>query len=170
MLEMVKVFQTLTKPYFRLHGDLRLPVSQFVRYRFHKCRRVIYLSTNKKFPWISFFRRRIINLLILLGFIFSLVVTWQLLNVQLWYYIWCTYVIGQHSTMWSTCVAIQTKTSLQSLFKLDIKNEITTMFLPKDTTHRHRLALHCRSITCYMYIHVLFNLENLYLSMDNKGE
>ena len=35
-------------------------------------------------------RRRIINLLILLGLIFSLVVTWQLLNVQLWYYIWCT--------------------------------------------------------------------------------
>ena len=33
----------------------------------------------------------------------------------------CTYVIGQHSTMWPTCVAILTKTSLQSLFKLNIK-------------------------------------------------
>ena len=179
--------------------------------------------------------------------------TWQLLNVQLWYYInWCTYVIGQHSTMWPTCVAILTKTSLQSLFKLDIKNEIThllpciippfsfcvivdanvcilwlksvlcvedvkhilrvtdpncecalvvaqlgqrfsiplvtamrwwnitnrrrTIFSPKDTTHRLRLAIHCCSITCYMYIHVflqplkLFNLENLYLLMNNWGE
>ena len=116
---------------------------------------------------------------------------WQLLNFQLWYYIWCTYVIGQHRTMWSTCVAIQTKPSLQSHFKHDIKNEIVTwhdikiqytsghsyavittssrcitmIFSPKDTTHRHRLAMHCRSITCYMYIHVflqplkLFNLE-----------
>ena len=45
-----------------------------------------------------------------LGFIFSLVVTWQLLIVQLWYYIiWRTYVTGQHSTMQSLCVAIQTK-------------------------------------------------------------
>ena len=32
-------------------------------------------------------------------------------------------MIGQHGTIWSTCVAIQTKTSLQSLFKLVIKNE-----------------------------------------------
>ena len=107
-------------------------------------------------------------------------------------------VIGQHSTMWSTCVSIQTKTSLLSLFKHDIKNEIIHKLWmrscgcttgseipytsghsyavmkhhqspPRDTTHRHRLAMHCRSITCYMYIHVflqplkLFNLENLYI-------
>ena len=61
-----------------------------------------YFFTNHKhnykirnFLKFHFLERRIINLLILLGFIFSLVVTWQLLNAQLWYY----YVIGQHSTM-----------------------------------------------------------------------
>ena len=43
---MLTIFQFLTQPNFRLHGDLRLPVFRFVSYRFHKCHRVIYLSTN----------------------------------------------------------------------------------------------------------------------------
>ena len=59
---------------------------------------------------IPFLEGELSTSLFLLRFVFSLVVTCQLLIVQLGYYIiWCTYVIGQHSTMQSLCVAIQTK-------------------------------------------------------------
>ena len=93
---------------------------------------------------LYFIFRRINNQLILLRLIISLVVTWKVLFVQLWYFLfWCTYVIGQHSTMWSTCVATQTQTSLQSLFKFEIKNDIL--------------------VSLYFYNYSsLFNLEYLY--------
>ena len=67
----------------------------------------------------------------------------------------CTYVIGQHSTMWPTCVAILTKTSLQSLFKLDIKTSTS-------------IAL---SINYSIFLQPLnlFNLENLCLLMNKWG-
>mgnify|MGYP001801269536 CR=1 FL=1 len=58
---------------------------------------------NKTFKFIF---RRIINLLILLGFIFSLVVTWQLPIVKLWYYI-LVRAVSFHSTLspgpWQGC-------------------------------------------------------------------
>ena len=77
----------------------------------------------KSFPITSFLARE-------LSTICFFVVKWQLLIAQLWH-IWCTYVIGQHSTMWSTSLAIQTKNYLQSLFKLDRKSEIVLYVNPE---------------------------------------
>ena len=45
------------------------------------------------------------------------------------------YVIGQHSTMWLTC-GNSNKTSLQSLFKLDIKSEIKIL-LSQSSSQSH---------------------------------